>query len=113
MKLREVSNNSLNYTGIFFDDGTHMTWNFGRPLQYPEGVSPGDEATVTVFGKYEDDDVGCWVMTWNGHDKQPKGTLLHATFKVENGAKPVMSGQRATANGFERITPFKKTGIWR
>lgn len=111
MKLNELS--KLNYTGIFFKDGTHMTWNFGFPLAYPKGIESGQLAKVKVIGKYEDDQVACWVIEWENHTKQPKGTLLHITTKVTNGGKPVMSGLRATEKGFEEVKPFYLEGVWK
>ena len=114
MRLKNLLEDSkLNYTGIHFENGTHMTWNYGFPLVYPEGVKVGDEAKVKVIGKYEDEQVACYVVEWNSHKKQPKGTLLHVTTKVENGGKPVMSGQRATDKGFEEVKPFILKGVWK
>lgn len=106
----------LNYTGIFFENGTHMTWNFGTPLEYPKGVKAGDKSTVVVHGIYADNDVECFIVSYETFMYQPKGTLLHITTKVQNGAKPVMSGQRATATPskiqyFEE--PFYLTGEWK
>ena len=104
---------NLNYTGIFFQDGTHMTWNYGFPLIYPKDTKQGDKAKVKVIGKYEDNQVQCWVVEWDEYTKQPKGTLLHITTKVENGGKPFMSGLRATEKGYEKIKPFVLNGIWK
>jgi hypothetical protein len=105
----------MNYTGIFFDDGTHMTWNFGYPLTYPEGVTPGDLCTVSIYGRYEDEDVACFLVDFDGKLNQPSGTLLHITTKVENGSKPVMSGLRATEHyeKIENFSPFTITGVWK
>ena len=60
------------YTGIFFDDGTHMTWNFNPPNpDFPIGVKEKDSATVRIIGKYEDKDVACLVVEWKGNKYQP------------------------------------------
>jgi hypothetical protein len=104
---------SLNYTGVFFKDGKHMTWNFGFPLTYPDNVKVGQTVKVKVVGKYEDDQVACWVVELDGVKNQPKGTLLHITIKVENGGKPVMSGLRATEKGYEKVEPFYIEGEWK
>jgi len=103
----------LNYTGIFLKDGTHMTFNYGLPLEYPKDIKSGDKAILKVVGEYSDDQVSCLVVEWNGIKKQPSGTLLHITTKVQNGGKPVQSGQRATKNGYNKITPYKLNGVWR
>lgn len=115
MKLNALlGDQKLNYTGIHFDDGTHMTWKYGFPLEYPEGVEVDDKAEVKVVGTYEDEQVACYVVEWKTHKKQPKKeTLLHVTTKVENGGKPVMSGQRATDKGFEEVKPFILKGVWK
>jgi len=118
MKLEQLfEKQKLNYTGIFFKNGTHMTWNYGLPLERPEGVESGDKIKVKVIGSYEDEQVACNIIELNInntiHKTQPnKTTLLHVTTKVENGGKPVMSGQRATKNGYEKITPFYLDGVW-
>jgi len=103
----------LNYTGIFLDDGTHMTWIYGLPLKYPEGVKPGDKAKLKVIGVYEDDQVSCLVVEWNNKKKQPPGTLLHVTTKVQNGGKPMMSGKRATEKGYDKTKTYFLEGIWK
>jgi len=108
MKLKDI-----NYTGIFFNDGMHMTWNYGLPRKYPSNIQSGELAEVTVIGKYEDDQVACWVVKYGRYTHQPSGTLLHVTTKVTNGGKAVMSGQRATKNGYEKIKSFKLKGVWR
>ena len=114
MRLDQLTEGKLNYTAIFFENGSHMTWNYGFPLQYPEGITPGDPARVKAIGKYEDDQVACWVLEYEGMTTQPNNEkLLHVTTKVENGGKPVMSGQRATEQGFEAIEPFYLDGVWK
>jgi hypothetical protein len=90
-----------------------MTWNFGFPLVYPKNVNVGDKVKVKVVGMYEDDQVACYVVELDGITNQPKGTLLHITTKVENGGKPVMSGIRATENGYEKVEPFYLDGVWK
>ncbi len=103
----------LNYTGVFLEDGKHMTWNYGFPLEYPKGVKAGDKVTLTVVGNYEDDEVSCMVVRLGVANKQPKGTLLHITTKVAQGAKPVMSGLRATEKGFDKVKPYTIEGKWK
>ena len=101
-----------NYTGIFFPDGKHATWQYGYPLRYPEGVKAGDDATVTVIGKYKDEQVGCWVIRWEDKTNKPEGTLLHITTFCK-GASPVESGKRATKSGFESVEEFELKGEWK
>jgi hypothetical protein len=111
----------LNYTGLFFDKNTfpeinketHMTWNFGTPLIYPDNVKKDTESYVTVIGYYEDEDVSCYIVEYEGIQKQPKGTLLHITIETKNGVPPVQSGLRATKNGYKKIDKFQVLGIWR
>lgn len=111
-KFKEMLNEKLNYTGIKFKDGTHMTWVYGTPLKRPENVNIGDKTKVKVIGKYSDKDIACWVVEWEGKTKQPSGTLLHITTRVDNGAKPIMSGQRATQKGYKKVEPFYIEGVW-
>jgi hypothetical protein len=60
------------YSGIFFEDGTHMTYNFNpKGPKLPEGVQEGDKASVRVLGSYEDAEVGCLVVEYNGLTHQP------------------------------------------
>ena len=101
----------MNYTGIFFPDGKHATWQYGFPLRYPEGVKSGDKATVTVIGKYEDKQVGCHIIKWGDETKQPGGTLLHATTFCK-GTSPVESGRRATKKGYLPTEEFDIEGTW-
>ena len=104
----------LNYTGVFLEDGKHMTWNYGFPLEYPKGVNAGDNVTLTVVGNYEDKEVSCLVVKLGVIDKQPnKDTLLHITTKVAQGAKPIMSGIRATEHGYSKIKHYTIDGVWK
>jgi len=60
------------YSGIFFEDGTHMTYNFNpKGPKLPEGVQEGDKAKVKVLGSYTDDEVACLVVEYNGLTHQP------------------------------------------
>ena len=104
---------NLNYTGLFFEDGTHMTFKYGMPKEYPPNVNPGDRDFVTVIGKYEDEQVSCWVVKYKNYTHQSNGTLLHITTKVQNGGKPAMSGQRATKLGYVPVSEFKIFGEWK
>lgn len=113
MKLKNLLESKQTFTGIFFKDKTHMTWHFGTPLEWPEGVNPGDTTKVKVIGTYSDDQVSCYVVEWENYKKQPGGTLLHITTKVENGGKPVMSGERATEKGYTKIEHSYLEGIWK
>lgn len=103
-----------NYSCIYFQDTKlHMTWHFGTPLTYPNGVNKGDEAEVIVVGKYNDNDVSCLIVGFKEFKEQPRGILLHITTRVENGAKPFDSGIRATKNGYKKIkTPYVLKGVW-
>lgn len=59
------------YSGIFFENGQHMTYHFktGSP-QLPEGVKEGDAGTVTVIGHYCDSDVECFIVTFKDETTQ-------------------------------------------
>lgn len=104
---------SKNYTSIYFPDTRlHMTWNFGTPLKYPLNVKPQENAKVIVVGKYNDKDVSCLIVTYNGITHQPCGTLLHITTRFDNGVKPVESGRRATKNGYKKIEHYELNGFW-
>lgn len=60
-----------NYTGIFFNDGTHMTWVYGKGKTFPAGVKEGDFGDLEVVGTYSDADVSCYIVTFNGITHQP------------------------------------------
>lgn len=60
-----------NYTGLFFEDGTHMTWAYGKGLCFPEGVKEGDKGTVDILGGYSDNEVACLVVSYKGQIHQP------------------------------------------
>jgi hypothetical protein len=60
------------YSGIFFEDGTHMTYNFNPSNpKLPAGVSEGDQVELWVVGKYEDDEVACDIVVYKGRKFQP------------------------------------------
>jgi hypothetical protein len=101
-----------NYTGVFLKNQKHMTWNYGFPLQYPNGVKVGDKVDLTVVGEYKDNEVECLIVKLGELEKQPSGTLLHITTKVYEGGKPVMSGLRATKKGYQEIENYTIKGIW-
>lgn len=103
----------LNYTGVFLENGKHMTWHYGLPLEYPKGVKAGEKVTLTVVGEYKDAEVSCLVVKLGVTAKQPKGTLLHITTNVADGAKPVMSGLRATEMGYDKVKPYTINGVWK
>jgi len=103
----------VNYSAVFFPDGSHMTWYYGDSSVKPSGVKSGDKARVKVIGKYSDDQVACWVVQWKDYKNQPSGKVLHITSKVQNGGKPYQSGQRASQNGYKKIDkPFYIDGVW-
>lgn len=61
------------YSGIFFPEGTHMTWQFkpGKCV-LPIGVAEGGACQVTVIGEYKDSEVHCLVVTLpDGTNVQP------------------------------------------
>lgn len=60
-----------NYTGLFFMDGTHMTWAYGKGRIFPENVTEGDTGTVTIIGHYSDAEVSCDVVIFNDSLYQP------------------------------------------
>lgn len=62
------------YSGVFFLDGTHMTWQF-KPgsCALPEGVSEGALQTVWVVGRYDDSEAHCLIVRLpGGTDRQPR-----------------------------------------
>ena len=69
-KMEGIWKYTNNYTGLFFEDGTHMTWAFGKGHCFPDGVKEGDRGTVNVVGGYSDDEVSCIVVTYNGETTQ-------------------------------------------
>lgn len=60
-----------NYTALFFKNGKHMTWVYGKGRLFPEGVSEGDIGIAKVVGHYSDKEVACYVVTFNGITTQP------------------------------------------
>ena len=104
----------VNYTSVKVDDvDGHITWQYGLPLRYPDGVSPGDRTKVTFVGIYEDTQVSCHIVRIGELTEQPKGTVLHLTIQA-NGVAPVESGRRATENGWQPLANhIEKWATWR
>jgi hypothetical protein len=104
-----------NFTFIEVDDiEGHVTYQYGLPLRYPDGVAPGDRVKVTFVGIYQDDEVGCHIVQVGALETQPSGTVLHLTTSTKNGVAPVESGRRATEHGWQPLAnPIKKWGTWR
>jgi len=112
--MRKVKMIKHTYTGIFFEDGTHMTWHFDLEniLFFPDGVEEGDFAIVKVVGKYEDEEVACFIVEWEEKSKTDIGIYLHITTKAK--IEPYYSGIRATENGWKYLDrPYYLKGIWR
>jgi hypothetical protein len=104
------------YSGFFLEQG-HVTWEFAPgACTLPAGLQEGSEVEVVVIGKYEDDDVACdivKVVLPNGKvlTNQGSGTLLHMTTKVGEGISPVLSGVRATENGYTSLPEDQYTSL--
>lgn len=60
-----------NFTGLFFNDGTHMTWAYGKGRCFPNGVKEGDFGEIEFVGSYSDKEVSCCIVTYNGLTHQP------------------------------------------
>ena len=37
------------YSGVFFNNGLHMTWEFGQDCALPDNISVGDEQIVQLY----------------------------------------------------------------
>ena len=49
------------YSGIFFDNGLHMTYDFNpSSCVLPDGIEEGDEEFVTLYGNVHTQIVGCF-----------------------------------------------------
>jgi len=102
------------YTAVFFQNNLHMTWHFdaeNTPI-FPHGVDEGMSAVVRVVGKYEDNEVACLVVEWEGEKFSREGIYLHITTKAL--IEPYYSGVRATQNGWEALAqPYYLLGTWK
>ena len=71
------------YSGVFFDNGLHMTWEFGKNCSLPKGVKEGDEEQVCLLSVVTKQKIGvyCCKFKLNGKDilEQPNSTPLHIT----------------------------------
>jgi hypothetical protein len=61
----------MRYSGIFFTNGTHMTYEYSANCSLPVGYRNGDSANVTVIGEYHDDDVSCLIVRLGDLTHQP------------------------------------------
>ena len=97
------------YSGFFMDDGSHVTWEFAPgKCNLPDSLSDGDNVSVRIIGRYEDDDTTADIVEVLHADKvfavQANGeTVLHVTRRTEEGVSPVVSGARATELGWTPI----------
>jgi predicted GIY-YIG superfamily endonuclease len=106
------------YSGIFFPDGSHVTWNFAPPPANPElpnGVKEGDMVEVEVVGKYKDKNCTCDIVKIEDITHSPfNGNILHIT-RSTKGIQPYEVGVRATENE-DKIKlldkPKKLIGYW-
>ena len=105
--------NRPTYTGIFFEDGTHMTWHFDIESlpKFPYGIQEGDMGTIKVIGRYEDEEVACLIVEWEEYIFSLLNVYLHITTKAL--IEPQYSGIRATEFGWDAIgIPYCLTGKW-
>jgi hypothetical protein len=106
------------YSGVFMNDGSHVTWNFARPPAKPimmKGKSNGDMEEVKVIGKYKDDNCTCDIVKIGDITHSPfNGNILHIT-RSTKGIQPYEVGVRAT-NNKDNIEWFDKektiVGFW-
>ena len=103
------------YSGIFFDNGLHMTWDY-RPNEcvLPKGVKEGEKATVDVYGAYLSSGSGVLAVNFDLLTHQLNtNTPLHISLYWRTA--PVVCGtviKAATLN--KELTPvsFTMTGKW-
>jgi len=102
------------YSGIFFNDGSHMTYHFNpnNPIM-PMSVKDGDRATVEVVGSYLDSECSVDIVRWNGLTHSPfNGNVLHITRETKN-ISPYEAGGRASKGEIEYLdTPIELVGEW-
>ena len=71
------------YSGVFFDNGLHMTWEFGKNCSLPKGIKEGDEQHVCLLSVVVKQKIGIYGCKFklNGKDvlEQPNSTPLHIT----------------------------------
>ncbi len=102
------------YTAIFFQNNLHVTWHFDAENipTFPDGIREGMSAIVKVVGEYEDAEVACLVVEWEGHKFSRSDVYLHITTKAL--IAPYYSGVRATQNGWEALErPYYLLGHWK
>ena len=101
--IQKMTGNEGLYTGIFFQNGLHMTWDYnpGR-CECPNDVKQYDEVTVDIIGGVFSDDIGflicetprdalfkkCYPVQTQRNNKTP----LHITLYNAN-VSPVISGK--------------------
>jgi hypothetical protein len=110
------------YSGVFFEDGTHMTYDYSDKEGFPPLLPPlrqeGDAQQVLIVGEYNYDGDVALICAINISGKCYKyspctGRVLHITKKYKES--PNQCGLNAT-NNIRRIRYFKefyvKVGKW-
>jgi len=56
-----MKDNTNIYSGVFFDNGLHMTWDFNPgSCVLPDGIEDGDEQIITLYANIHAQVVGCF-----------------------------------------------------
>ena len=56
-----MKDNTNIYSGVFFDSGLHMTWDFNPgSCVLPDGIEEGDEQIITLYANIHAQVVGCF-----------------------------------------------------
>ena len=87
------------YTGVFFTNGLHMTYDYNRDdgAELPPNVNIGDKQCVFVYSSFISNDLGYLGCYYRINDKNYKtqkdsDNPLHITLYTANGVQPVQSG---------------------
>lgn len=87
--------------------GGHVTYEF-KPKECRLPCREGETVIIREVGHYGDNLVACMVVEVELPDgkiltHQPNGTVLHRTLWTNTDVPPKMSGERATANGWNQV----------
>jgi predicted methyltransferase len=95
------------YTGVFFEDGTHMTISF-RPSDDEVSSTPvGEEVEVRIIGRRTTSEVDVYIVDT---DIEVSSGVPHITISTSEGVSPVRSIEVIRMHGYESIEPFTMTG---
>ena len=88
------------YTGVFFSNGKHMTYDFNRDVGaiFPPGVTISDKQSVIVYSTFISNSLaylGCYFKYNNLTFKtqMDSDNPLHITLYTADGVQPVESGK--------------------